>query len=228
MNGIEFLEQAMDVFPCAKRVLLTAYADTDAAIDAINVVDLDHYLLKPWDPPEEKLYPVLTAARGVGAPRRHEPCRDQGRRPPLVRALVRGPRLPGPQPGAVPLVHLRRPGGGPAARRGRSARTTRRSRSSSPPTATCCVAPTDAELAARVGLLGRPGGRLLRRGRGRRRPRRAGRRGLRRLRGPAHAAGRAHRHRRPGRPERPDRELPRASPTGSPAPSWPSAPAGRR
>ena len=59
MNGIEFLERAMDVYPGAKRVLLTAYADTDAAINAINVVDLDHYLLKPWDPPEEKLYPVV-------------------------------------------------------------------------------------------------------------------------------------------------------------------------
>lgn len=59
MNGIEFLEHALDVYPGARRVLLTAYADTNAAIDAINVVDLDHYLLKPWDPPEEKLYPVL-------------------------------------------------------------------------------------------------------------------------------------------------------------------------
>jgi len=59
MNGIEFLEQAMDVYPYAKRVLLTAYADTNAAIDAINIVDLDYYLLKPWDPPEEKLYPAV-------------------------------------------------------------------------------------------------------------------------------------------------------------------------
>src|ERR1700756_1443698 len=59
MNGIEFLERAMDIYPGARRVLLTAYADTGAAIDAINVVDLDHYLLKPWDPPEEKLYPVV-------------------------------------------------------------------------------------------------------------------------------------------------------------------------
>ncbi|REF98211.1 thioredoxin reductase (NADPH) [Asanoa ferruginea] len=59
MNGIEFLESAMDLYPRARRVLLTAYADTDAAIDAINRVDLDHYLLKPWNPPEEKLYPVL-------------------------------------------------------------------------------------------------------------------------------------------------------------------------
>ena len=61
MTGVEFLEQAMDLFPRARRVLLTAYADTEAAITAINVVDLDHYLLKPWDPPEEKLYPVVDA-----------------------------------------------------------------------------------------------------------------------------------------------------------------------
>ncbi|WP_405845330.1 response regulator [Streptomyces platensis] len=59
MDGIQFLEQALDIHPGARRVLLTAYADTDAAIDAINVVDLDHYLLKPWEPPEEKLHPVL-------------------------------------------------------------------------------------------------------------------------------------------------------------------------
>src|SRR2546421_11483393 len=51
----------MDLFPQARRALLTAYADTDAAIQAINVVDVDHYLLKPWDPPEEKLYPVIDA-----------------------------------------------------------------------------------------------------------------------------------------------------------------------
>ncbi|WP_370971164.1 FAD-dependent oxidoreductase [Amycolatopsis sp. cg9] len=61
MDGIAFLEQAMDLFPHARRALLTAYADTDAAIQAINVVDVDHYLLKPWDPPEEKLYPVIDA-----------------------------------------------------------------------------------------------------------------------------------------------------------------------
>lgn len=59
MDGIAFLEQAMDLFPDARRALLTAYADTEAAIQAINVVDVDHYLLKPWDPPDEKLYPVV-------------------------------------------------------------------------------------------------------------------------------------------------------------------------
>jgi thioredoxin reductase (NADPH) len=59
MTGLEFLEKARALFPDARRVLLTAYADTDAAIAAINEVQLDHYLLKPWDPPEEKLHPVL-------------------------------------------------------------------------------------------------------------------------------------------------------------------------
>ncbi len=59
MIGVDFLEKAKNYFPEAKRVLLTAYSDTDAAIRAINEVQLDYYLLKPWDPPEEKLYPVL-------------------------------------------------------------------------------------------------------------------------------------------------------------------------
>ena len=59
MSGVEFLEQASEIFPTAKRALLTAYADTNAAIDSINKAQLDYYLLKPWDPPEEKLYPVL-------------------------------------------------------------------------------------------------------------------------------------------------------------------------
>src|SRR5579864_4625925 len=59
MSGVEFLEKALEIYPDAKRVLLTAYADTEAAIRAINNVSLDFYLLKPWDPPEQNLYPVL-------------------------------------------------------------------------------------------------------------------------------------------------------------------------
>jgi thioredoxin reductase (NADPH) len=59
MTGTEFLIEARQVFPDAKRLLLTAYADTEAAIQAINEVDLDHYLMKPWDPPEDHLYPVV-------------------------------------------------------------------------------------------------------------------------------------------------------------------------
>ena len=59
MTGTEFLLEARPFYPDAKRALLTAYADTDAAIQAINEVELDHYLMKPWDPPEEHLYPIL-------------------------------------------------------------------------------------------------------------------------------------------------------------------------
>jgi thioredoxin reductase (NADPH) len=59
MSGTEFLEEAMEIHPGARKVLLTAYADTSAAIDAINTVGLDHYLMKPWDPPEEHLFPIL-------------------------------------------------------------------------------------------------------------------------------------------------------------------------
>ncbi|MGB8701603.1 MAG: FAD-dependent oxidoreductase [Thermosynechococcaceae cyanobacterium] len=59
ISGVEFLSQAIELFPEAKRVLLTAYADTEAAIQAINAARLDYYLLKPWDPPAEKLYPAL-------------------------------------------------------------------------------------------------------------------------------------------------------------------------
>ena len=58
-TGVEFLEEARVLYPEAKKVLLTAYADTDAAIRAINDIGLDYYLQKPWDPPEENLYPVL-------------------------------------------------------------------------------------------------------------------------------------------------------------------------
>jgi len=59
MSGVEFLEKALAVYPDAKRALLTAYADTDAAIRAINSVKIDHYLMKPWDPPEERLYGIV-------------------------------------------------------------------------------------------------------------------------------------------------------------------------
>jgi thioredoxin reductase (NADPH) len=60
MTGVEFLEKAIPLFPEAKRALLTAYADTDAAIQAINSAKIDYYLMKPWDPPEERLFPILT------------------------------------------------------------------------------------------------------------------------------------------------------------------------
>src|SRR5215212_5210398 len=76
MNGVEFLEQAMDLVPQARRALLTAYADTNAAIAAINVVDVDHYLLKPWEPPEEKLYPVVDSMLETWAALGDAPMQD--------------------------------------------------------------------------------------------------------------------------------------------------------
>jgi thioredoxin reductase (NADPH) len=59
MSGVSLLEEVMNIFPEAKRVLLTAYADTEAAIRSINKAKIDYYLMKPWDPPEEHLYPIL-------------------------------------------------------------------------------------------------------------------------------------------------------------------------
>src|SRR6202453_5544382 len=59
MSGVDFLSRAITHFPDAKRALLTAYADTEAAIRAINAAKIHYYLTKPWDPPEERLYPVL-------------------------------------------------------------------------------------------------------------------------------------------------------------------------
>jgi thioredoxin reductase (NADPH) len=155
MNGIEFLEQAMDIYPGARRVLLTAYADTGAAIDAINVVDLDHYLLKPWDPPEEKLYPVVDALLDAWLASDHRPvpetkvvghqwsARSSGVREFLARNQVpyrwyasdepEGQRLldaAGADGRALPVVIT--PDGEPL------------------------VEPTDAELASRVGLATTP------------------------------------------------------------------------
>ena len=64
MNGVEFLQQAIPLFPEAKRILTASYADGDAAIRAINTAQVDYYLVKPWDPPQEHLYPVLTDLLG--------------------------------------------------------------------------------------------------------------------------------------------------------------------
>ncbi|MGI9175016.1 MAG: response regulator, partial [Rhodothermales bacterium] len=59
MSGVEFVEEASKLFPDSKKALLTAYADTEAAIRAINRARVDYYLMKPWDPPEERLYPII-------------------------------------------------------------------------------------------------------------------------------------------------------------------------
>src|SRR5271156_896663 len=154
LNGIEFLEQAMDIYPGARRVLLTAYADTGAAIDAINVVDLDHYLLKPWDPPEEKLYPVVDALLDAWLESDHRPvpetkvvghrwsARSSEVREFLARNQVpyrwyqsdepEGERRPAAKTVGLALPVVIPPDGDPL------------------------VEPTDAELAARVGLATTP------------------------------------------------------------------------
>ena len=207
MNGIEFLEQAMDIYPGARRVLLTAYADTGAAIDAINVVDLDHYLLKPWDPPEEKLYPVVDALLDAWLASDHRPVPETkvvghrwSARSSEVREFLARNQVPyrwynSDEPEGQRLLEAAQAdglvaAGGDHAGRRRADRADRR----------------------RTGLAGRAGHHavqgLLRPHRDRRRPGRAGRRGVRRVRGAAHRAGRAHRHRRPGRAELADRELP--------------------
>jgi thioredoxin reductase (NADPH) len=83
MTGVEFLEKAQLVYPEAKRALLTAYADTEAAIRAINSAKIHYYLTKPWDPPEERLYPVLDDLLGSW---------QDGYRPPFEGIRVIGPR----------------------------------------------------------------------------------------------------------------------------------------
>src|SRR6201996_1404163 len=83
MSGVEFLGKAMEYFPDAKRALLTAYADTEAAIQAINTAKIHYYLTKPWDPPEERLYPVLDDLLEEW---------NQGFKPPFEGIRVVGPR----------------------------------------------------------------------------------------------------------------------------------------
>jgi thioredoxin reductase (NADPH) len=83
MTGVEFLEQVQSIYPEAKRALLTAYADTEAAIRAINTAKIHYYLTKPWDPPEERLYPVLDDLLGSWR---------EGYKPPFEGIRVIGPR----------------------------------------------------------------------------------------------------------------------------------------
>ena len=105
MNGVDFLERARERYPNARRVLLTAYADTEAAIAAINHADVDYYLLKPWDPPEEKLYRGRRRPLGrLAGDRSRAVRRRAGGGPPVVGPVPRGQGLPDPKPGALPLV----------------------------------------------------------------------------------------------------------------------------
>jgi thioredoxin reductase (NADPH) len=155
MNGIEFLERAMDIYPGARRILLTAYADTGAAIDAINIVDLDHYLLKPWDPPEEKLYPVVDALLDAWQSSDHRPvpetklvghrwsARSSEVREFLARNQVPYRWYPSDEPEGQRLLAA-------AGADGLTLPVV------VPPDGTALIAPTDAELAGHVGLATSP------------------------------------------------------------------------
>ena len=121
MAGTDYLVEARKIVPDAKRVLLTAYADTEAAIQAINEVDLDYYLRKPWDPPEEQPVPGRRGpAHDVGARRRARGRRGARHRPPLLEGDARPPRLPRaqPRPGALARRRARQRGARAAPGRG--------------------------------------------------------------------------------------------------------------
>ena len=177
--------------------------------------------MKPWDPPEERLYPVLDDLlddwRGRRAPGARRAAR---RRPPLVGGVARDPRLPGPQPRPVPVARRRSRRGGAAAARRRRARRRPAAGARSSRTATALVA-ADASASWPSGSAcartpSCPFYDLVDR---RRRAGRAGRGGVRRLRGPAHRARRARGARRTGRAELADRELPRLPGRPSAAPT---------
>jgi thioredoxin reductase (NADPH) len=224
MNGIEFLEQAMDLFPRARRALLTAYADTDAAIQAINLVDVDHYLLKPWEPPEEKLYPVVDAMVETWLASPDPSPRRQAGRPPLVGAVLPRRDLLARKRRPVPLVQ-RRPS--------RTCRRILAAAGAGPDDVPVVVTadarvlkhPGEAELAAVAGLAVDPREEFYDLVSSAAGPAGLGCRRVRRVRGAAHRPRRAGGHRRAGRAEQPDRELPRLPrrglrwPAGRPRPS---------
>ncbi len=209
MSGVEFLAQALRMAPLAKRVLLTAYADTDAAITAINEVRLDHYLMKPWSPPEERLYPVLddlledweadaasrTAEPGLRLIGHRFSAEAHGTRDFLARNGVPYRWLDVADPEARILLEA---AGGDG--------------TELPVLVFEDGADAGAALPGGAGRAGRPahpgGAAVLRPGHPGRRPRRAGGGGVRGLGGPGHAARGAPRRRRAGRPELAHRELP--------------------
>ena len=209
MSGTDFLVQARQIVPGAKRVLLTAYADTEAAIQAINEVALDYYLLKPWDPPEEQLFPVvedLLTTWDAGAALESGGVRLIGHRfsreTHELRDFLARNRVP------ARWLDVERDG------ESRELLTVAGVDETGLPVAlledgTRARAPDDPRARRAPRRRGRPGRRPLRPRHRRRRPGGAGGRGLRRLGGPAHRDGRARGARRAGRAVQPDRELPR-------------------
>ena len=173
------------------RVLLTAYADTDAAIAAINDVGVHHYLMKPWDPPEQRLYPVLDDLLAEWSARVRLAVRGHPhRRVALVAAELRRARVPVAESGAVPVDRSRQDA---------PTRALVQSLAGDPPQlpvvlfpdGTHLVAPTTTELATKAGLQTARDAAVLRRRDHRRRPGGARERGLRRVGRAADAARRA-------------------------------------
>ena len=113
MPGTTFLAAAKDVYPTLKSVLLTAYADTDAAISAINEVNLDYYVTKPWDPPEERLFPCWTTCWRSGKQRGLRPTAvsassaSAGRPRPIVCVTI-WPGTSCPSGGSMSMIMMRR------------------------------------------------------------------------------------------------------------------------
>ncbi len=211
MTGTQFLLEAIKLYPDARRVLLTAYADTETAITAINQIGLDHYLLKPWEPPTER---ALPGARGSALrmvrPRAAGLRRHPGGRHRALAGELRGEGLS--------RVATRCPTSGSTwTTTRRCASCSRRvhggacriSRWCSSPTAATLVQPTIRELAEKIGLQTRRAEAVLRSDRGGRRAGGSRRRGVRRVGRPAHHPHRASRAGRPGRDQLEDRELPR-------------------
>ena len=208
MSGVEFLEQAIELAPEAKRVLLTAYADTQAAIDAINRVALDHYLLKPWDPPEEQLYPVvddLLDEWRADAPQPSDRIRVVGHRWSReshdARDFLARNQVP------YSWLDIERDDEGQRLRRSLGNGTCRAAAGAVSRRRIAAGAHHLRARRARRGAAPRRAA-VLRPGDRRRRPRRPGGRGVRRVRGAHDRADRARGAGRPGGPELAHRELP--------------------
>ena len=210
MTGIEMLEEVRSQAPDAKLLLLTAYADTDVAIKAINDIGLDYYLVKPWDPPSERLYPVD-----------RRPARRLEQRPPAGDQEVRVVGHPWAERtyevktfltrNHVPYRWLDVEHDDEAARLYRPRRGDRpsASRSSSCRTGTALASPSNLDLAECARPAHPRRAAALRPLHRRRRARRSRGRRVRRVRGAVDGRRRAGRARGAGRPERVDRELPR-------------------
>ena len=215
MDGVAFLQEGMRIFPEAKRALLTAYADTNAAISAINEANINYFFMKPWDPPAEHLYPQLDdLARRLARLLPSDFRRHPRPRHALVSQILRAARFSGPQ--SRPLSMDRRRKFRQRSGNETPAGSARPGRSRQP-----AGGPIPGRLEAPRKLFPRtsPKGRLaharanqfLRSRDRRRRTRRSRRRGLRRLRRPAHGDDRARSARRTGRHEFAHRKLSRIS-----------------